>query len=254
MKTSRMISVVLLSIGLVLTGSAQTSTKPQHYKNLKYPPLRQVQIPEPLRFQLANGMTVFLLEDHTLPLVEASVLVRTGSRYEPADKIGLASMTGQVMRTGGTTTKTGDELDEMLEKVGASVETYIGTTSGGARVSVLKEDVGMGLNVLADLLKNPAFRDEKIDLVKVAARSSISRRNDQVGAIASREFNKLIYGANHPYARTTEYTTIENITKQDMIGFHKKYFVPNNMMMAVWGDFSMSEMKSRIESLFGSWE
>ncbi len=253
MKTSRMISVVLLAIGFVLTGSAQTSTKPQHYKNLKYPPLRQVQIPEPLRFQLANGMTVFLLEDHTLPLVEASVLVRTGSRYEPADKIGLASMTGQVMRTGGTTTKTGDELDEMLEKVGASVETYIGTTSGGARVSVLKEDVGMGLNVLADLLKNPAFRDEKIDLAKVAARSSISRRNDQVGAIASREFNKLIYGTNHPYARTTEYTTIENITKQDMIGFHKKYFVPNNMMIAVWGDFSMSEMKSRIESLFGSW-
>jgi zinc protease len=254
MKTSRTFSIVLLAIGFVLIGSAQTSTKPQHYKNLKYPPLRQVQIPEPLRFQLANGITVFLLEDHTLPLVEAAVLVRTGSRYEPADKIGLASLTGQVMRTGGTTTKTGDELDEMLEKVGASVETYIGTTSGGARMSVLKEDVGMGLSALADLLKNPAFRDEKIDLAKVAARSSISRRNDQVMGIAAREFNKLIYGANHPYARTTEYTTIENITKQDMIEFHKKYFVPNNMMVAVWGDFSTSDMKSKLEGLFGAWE
>jgi zinc protease len=254
MKTSRTFSILLLTIGFVLIGSAQTSTKPQHYKNLKYPPLRQVQIPEPLRFQLANGMTVFLLEDHTLPLVTASVLVHTGSRYEPADKIGLASLTGQVMRTGGTTTKTGDELDEMVEKVGASVETYIGTTSGGARMSVLKEDVGMGLNVLADLLKNPAFRDDKIDLAKVTARSVISRRNDQVMGIATREFNKLIYGASHPYARTTEYATIENITKQDMIDFHKKYFVPNNMMIAMWGDFSTPDMKSKIESLFGSWD
>jgi predicted Zn-dependent peptidase/outer membrane lipoprotein-sorting protein len=254
MKTSRTFAIFVLTIGFVLIGSAQTSTKPQHYKNLKYPPLRQVQIPEPLRFQLANGMTVFLLEDHTLPLIEAAALVRTGSRYEPADKIGLASVTGQVLRTGGTTTKTGDELDEMLEKVGASVETYIGTTSGGGRMSVLKEDVGMGLNILADLLKNPAFRDDKIELAKVAARSSISRRNDQVGAIAAREFQKLIYGANHPYARIAEYATIENITKQDMIEFHKKYFVPNNMMIAVWGDFSSPDMKSKIEGLFGSWE
>jgi len=254
MKTTRAFSILLFTIGFVLTGSAQTSTKPQYYKNLKYPPLRQVQIPEPLRFQLSNGMTVYLLEDHTLPLVEAAVLVRTGSRYEPADKIGLASLTGQVMRTGGTTTKTGDELDEMLEKVGASVETYIGTTSGGARMSVLKEDVGMGLDVLADLLKNPAFRDDKIDLAKVAARSSISRRNDQVMAIAAREFNKLIYGGNHPYARTTEYATIENITRKDMIDFHRKYFVPNNMMIAVWGDFSTPDLRSKIESLFGSWE
>ncbi|MCX6134051.1 MAG: pitrilysin family protein [Ignavibacteriales bacterium] len=254
MKTSKTFSLLLLVIGLVLNGSAQTVTKPQHYKNLKYPPLRQVQIPEPLRYQLGNGMTVFLIEDHTLPLVEAAVLVRTGSRYEPGDKVGLASMTGQVMRTGGTATKTGEEFDEMLEKVGASVETYIGTTSGGARMSVLKEDVGMGLGVLADLLKSPAFRDDKIDLAKVTARSSISRRNDQVGAIAAREFNKLIYGASHPYARTMEYATVENISKEDMAGFHKKYFVPNNMMIAVWGDFATPEMKSKIESLFGSWE
>jgi zinc protease len=254
MKTSRTFSLLLLIVGFVLTGAAQTGTKPQSHKNLKYPPLRQVQIPEPVRFQLANGMTVFLLEDHTFPLVEASVLVHTGSRYEPADKIGLASLTGQVMRTGGTTAKTGDELDEMLEKVGASVETYVGTAAGGARMSVLREDIDMGLGILADLLRNPAFRDEKIDLAKVSARSSISRRNDQVGAIAAREFTKLIYGAQHPYARTTEYATIENITKQDMIEFHKKYFVPNNMMIAVWGDFAEADMKSKLESLFGAWE
>jgi zinc protease len=254
MKTFRLFTIALLSLGFVYLGSAQISSKPLQYKKLKYPPLRQVQIPEPLRFQLSNGMTVYLLEDHTLPVVDGSILVHTGSRYEPADKVGLASLTGQVMRTGGTATKTGDEIDETLEKVGASVETFIGSTSGGARLSVLKEDIGLALSILADMLKNPAFRDDKIELAKVTARSGISRRNDQVMAIGNREFNKLIYGSGHPYARTSEYATIENITKQDMIDFHKRYFVPNNMILALWGDFNASEMKGTIESKFGSWE
>lgn len=254
MKNFRLLTIAVLTLGFVYLGSAQTSTKPQHYKKLQYPPLRQVQIPEPLRFQLANGMVVYLLEDHTLPVIDGSVVVRTGSQYEPPDKTGLASMTGQVMRTGGTTTKTGEEIDEMLEKAGASVETYIGTTSGGARLSVLREDIEMGLNVLSDVLRNPVFRDDKIDLAKVAARSFISRRNDNVMGIAAREFNRLIYGPNHPYPRMTEYATIENITKQDLIDFHKKYFVPNNVILALWGDFSTAEMKAAIEKLFATWE
>ena len=254
MKTYRVLTIALLTFSFVFIGSGQTGSKPVQYKKLKYPPLRQVQIPEPIRFQLSNGMIVYLLEDHTLPLIEGSVLVRTGSQYEPAEKVGLASLTGQVMRTGGTTTKTGDELDEMLEKVGASVETYIGTTSGGARLSVLKEDIDMGLSVLADLLKNPAFRDDKIELAKITARSAISRRNDQVTAIAGREFRRLVYGPNDPFSRMTEYATIENIEKKDLVEFHKKYYAPNNIMLALWGDFNASEMKAKVEQTFGSWE
>ncbi len=254
MKTCRVLTIALLTIGCLFVGSGQTGPKPLHYKKLKYPPLRQVQIPDPLRFQLSNGMIVYLLEDRTLPLIEGSVLVRTGSQYEPADKVGLASLTGQVMRTGGTATKTGDELDEMLEKVGASVETYIGTTSGGAQLSVLKEDIDMGLDVLADVLKNPAFRDDKIELAKITARSSISRRNDEVMSIAEREFRRLIYGSDDPFARMTEYATIENIEKKDLVEFHRKYYAPNNIMLALWGDFDTAEVKAKVERIFGSWE
>jgi zinc protease len=254
MKPYRVVTIAVLTLGFVLTGSGQTGSKPVQYKKLKYPPLRQVQIPEPMRFQLSNGMVVYLLEDRTLPLIEGSVLVRTGSQYEETDKIGLASLTGQIMRTGGTTTKTGDELDEMLEKVGASVETYIGTTSGGARLSVLKEDIDMGLSVLADLLKNPAFRDDKIELAKITARSAISRRNDQVTSIAGREFRRLIYGPNDPFARMTEYATIENIEKEDLVDFHKKFYAPNSIMLALWGDFDAKEMKAKVEEIFGGWE
>lgn len=255
MKHHRLVTSLSLVLALALSAAAQTpATKPQHYKNLKYPKLREVQIPEPTRFELSNGMIVYLLEDHTLPTINASVMVRTGSRFEPADKVGLASLTGQVMRTGGTASKTGEEIDQILERAAASVETFIGSASGGARLSVLKEDFDLGLGILADVLKNPAFRDDKIELAKVGARSSISRRNDQVDAIAGREFNRLIYGAASPYGRLTEYATIENITKQDMIDFHRKYYHPNAMMIAVWGDFSTDAMKAKIESAFGGWE
>ena len=254
MKRQRLHITLLLIVALAFSAVAQTpAVKPQHYKNLKYPKLRELQIPEATRFELANGMIVYLLEDHTLPTINASVMVRTGSRYEPADKVGLASLTGQVMRTGGTISKTGEEIDQTLERAAASVETFIGSTSGGARLAVLKEDFDMGLGILVDILKNPVFREDKIDLAKVTSRSGISRRNDQVAAIAGREFNRLIYGSTSPYGRLMEYIHVENINRQDLIDFHRKYFLPNAVMIAVWGDFSTAAMKTKIEGAFGDW-
>jgi zinc protease len=223
------------------------------YARLKYPKLRDVQVPQVERVTLANGMRLFLLEDHELPLVSISVRIRTGSVYEPAEKVGLASITGEVMRTGGTTARTGDEIDEELESIAASVETGIGLNSGSASMSVLKADLDTGLAVLADVLMNPAFRQDKIELAKMQNRSAISRRNDYVGEIAGREFEKLIYGPASVYARQTEYATIDNISRDDLVAFHKKFFGPNNMMLAVWGDFDTKQMIEKIEKAFEGW-
>ncbi|MBI5463993.1 MAG: insulinase family protein [Ignavibacteriales bacterium] len=254
MKKIRFFTLLVLSAVLTVSAIAQKkSTKPLHYKKLQYPKLKEITIPEPMRYELPNGLIVYLLEDHTLPTIAASVMIHTGARFEPAEKIGLAGITGQVMRTGGTTAKTGDQLDELLERHAASVETFIGTTSGGARMSVLKEDAELGVSTLADILRNPAFRDDKIELSKIQFRSGISRRNDQVMQIASREFTKLMYGGASPYARTSEYETIDNITKQDLIDFHKKYYLPNNTMLAVWGDFEPGAMKGLVEKYFADW-
>ena len=224
------------------------------YKELTYSRLGDIRIPDVKRVTLANGMQLFLLEDHELPLINMSAMIRTGSVYEPADKIGLASITGTVMRTGGTTNRTGDEIDEGLEQIAASVETGIEQNSGSASVSVLKEDIEMGLAVLADVLMNPAFREDKIELAKVQHRSDISRRNDNVGGIAYREFNKLIYGSQSVYARQTEYATIDNITRDDLVAFHRKFYHPNNIMLAVWGDFDTDRMITSLQKAFGEWE
>jgi len=231
-----------------------TQNSPLNYKQLKYSKLGDIQVPEVQQVTLANGMRLFLLEDHELPLISVSARVRTGSIYEPPGKIGLAAITGIVMRTGGTVGRTGDEIDEQLESIAASVETGIGLNSGSAFVSVLKKDIDVGLEILADVLMNPAFREDKIMLAKIQHRSSIARRNDNVGSIAAREFEKLIYGPDSVYARHTEYATIDSISRDDLVAFHKQFFGPDNMMLGVWGDFDIDQMIRKIEKAFEGWK
>ena len=253
-RRSLIISVACVAVagfGLVWSGCAAEPAR--DYAKLKYPKLGDVRIPALTKVTLANGMRLFLMEDHELPLISISVRIRTGSVYEPAEKVGLASITGEVMRTGGTTAKTGDQLDEELESIAASVETGIGLNSGSASMSVLKQDLDTGLAVLADVLMNPAFRQDKIELAKMQYRSMISRRNDDVGEIAGREYSKLIYGPASVYARQEEYATIDAISRDDLMAFHKKFYGPNNAMLAVWGDFDAKQMIEKIENAFAGW-
>jgi zinc protease len=244
-----LVLVLILSLTICSPSFGQKS-----YKELKYPPLHELKMPEVKREALPNGMILFLVEDHQLPLIELSALIRVGSVYEPADKVGLAAITGAVMRTGGTAKMDGDQIDEELDRSGASVETFIGLTHGNAFASVLKEDIDKGLSILADILMTPQFAEDKIELEKMNHRSGIARRNDLPMLIADREFKKLIYGDASVYARTTEYETIDNITRDDLIAFHKKYFHPNSVIMGVWGDFETEEMIQKIKKAFADWK
>src|SRR5262245_45476758 len=169
-------------------------------------------------------MKLYLLEDHELPVVSGFALVRTGNLFDPKDKIGLATMTGMVMRTGGTAKNTGDELDEKLENIAASVETSIGETSGRASFSALKENTDEVLAFFHDLLTAPQFRQDKVDLARTQISSSISRRNDDPHGIAEREFDERLYGRDNPYGWREEYEHVNRIRREDLIGFYKRYF------------------------------
>lgn len=226
---------------------------PPSYKQLTYPPLNRIEVPDPVRFELANGMVVYLLEDRELPLIRASAMIRTGSRWEPAGKAGLAAVVGTVMRTGGSEKFPGDALDEELDRLGASVETAIGEDSGRASVSVLKEDIERGLVILADILRNPRFPEDKIELARIQQRDAIARRNDNPQGIVMREFRRVIYGKDSPYARQPEYDTVNSITREDLVRFHREFFQPENVILAVWGDFDAGAMRKKIEEIFGPW-
>jgi len=253
MRRNRFILAALAAI-VGVTAATVPAAAQKRYQDIKYPELHDIVLPKIERVTLDNGMKLYLVEDHELPLITANARIRVGSVFEPGDKVGLASITGEVMRTGGTATVSGDDLDELLESIGASVETSIGTTTGSASMSVLKEDVDTGLKVLADVLMNPEFPEEKIDLAKVSEKSSISRRNDVPMTIAQREYGKLIYGADSPYARQTEYATVEAITRDDLIAFHDRYYHPNNVMLAVVGDFNTADMVAKVKKAFAGWK
>ena len=246
--------VLTAALTLILAGGLAPIAAQRQYKDLQYPPLNPIHVPEVDRIELENGMILYLVEDHELPTVRISARIGVGSIYEPPEKVGLAAITGAVMRTGGTHKMSGDEMDELLEGIAASVETGIGRTSGFAFMSVLKEDLDTGLSVLADVLMNPTFPEEKIELQKVQARSAIARRNDDVTEIAFREFNQLIYGSQSVYARQSEYETIDAITRNDLIAFHKECFHPDNIMLGAWGDFQKDELVEKIKDVFQDWK
>ncbi|BAY14357.1 processing proteinase [Anabaenopsis circularis NIES-21] len=253
----RLIYVVMFAFAFLLLTfdfSLAATTAAKHYTELKLPALPAVKLPKYERFVLQNGLVVYLVEDHELPLVSGSALVRTGSRWEPGEKVGLAGLTGAVMRTGGTKKHSPDELNEILEQRAASVETSIGEGSGNASFDALSEDTETVLGLFAEVLREPVFAQDKLDLAKTQAKGGIARRNDDPNGIASREFKKLVYGKASPYARTVEYATLDQIKRDDLVQFYQQYFHPNNMILGVVGDFDSKKMRSLIQAKLGDWQ
>lgn len=239
---------------VVLLGLPSMAATAQHYDGLKFAPLPEIKLPKYERFVLDNGMIVYLLEDRELPLVGGTALIRTGDRFESADKVGLAGLTGTVMRTGGTTKHSPDELNQLLEQRAASVEAGIGTTSGSASFNALSEDLPTVFELFSEVLRTPNFAPQQLELAKTQVRGGIARRNDDPKDIAGREFQKLIYGDTSPYARTVEYATIDNISREDLVGFYQKYFHPNNIILGIVGDFNSAQMRSLIQKNLGDWK
>ncbi len=246
---TRLTIACLTATLLALPVAAQVKS----YTEIKKTPLPDFKVPQPETFTLKNGMRVFLMEDREIPVVSVRALVRTGSFWEPQAKIGLARLTGVVQRTGGTTSMTGDQLDDYLEARAAFVETGIGGDSGGASMNCLKQDFDDVFKVFLDVLRNPAFAQDKLDLAKVQSNASIARRNDNVGGITGREIGRLVYGPDSPLVSLEQYTTIAAITREDLADWHKTYFVPNNIMLGVSGDFDAKTMRKTIEQAFAAW-
>ncbi|RMF21822.1 MAG: insulinase family protein [Cyanobacteria bacterium J083] len=224
------------------------------YDQISFPPLPEIKLPEYERYQLDNGIIVYLIEDHDLPLVKGTAVIKTGSRWENPDKVGLASLTGTVLRSGGTTKHSSAQINEILEQKAASIETSISKTLGTANFDTLTADLNSVFELFAEILRYPAFEPAKVALAINQTKGAIARRNDNPGDIASREFKKVIYGKDSPYARTVEYETLANIQRNDLINFYQKYFQPENIILGIIGDFQPAEMKTLISNTLGNWQ
>ncbi len=221
-------------------------------RELKFSQLKFVP-PAVQKMVLKSGATVFLLPDHELPLINLTVAVKTGSMFEPSDKAGAANMTAALMRGGGTELRSREAIDEELEFIGASAETGMDIESANASLNCLTKDFSKTLGILAEILSRPAFDPQKLELEKARQIEGIRRRNDEPFQIARREFRKAIYGPTHPLSRVLEISSVKVISREDLQAFHKKYYSPANMMIAVSGDFETADMVNQLESAFSGW-
>ncbi len=223
------------------------------WKEIKVPALNKFTIQQPTKITLPNGMIVMLQENHELPLVSGYAAVRGGSRDVPAAKTGLLNIYGEVWRTGGTTKQTGDQLDDLLESRAAQIETGGDIDSTSISFNVLKEDFDPVFDIFIDLMRNPEFREDKIVIAKNQLRTGIARRNDDPSQIAGREAVRIAYGLDSPYARVPEYYTVDAVTREDLVQWHKRHVHPNNIILGITGDFDSKKVEQRIRKAFGSW-
>jgi predicted Zn-dependent peptidase len=246
--------VALSPLSLVAQTALPQDPIPAHPRDLKYstltytPPKR-----EQYRHVLSNGVVAYLVEDHDLPLVNVSTLVRTGNYLDPVGKEGLASLTGSQIRIGGTASKSAEEFDEAAAFLAANLNSSIGPLQGNASVNLLAKDVDQGLGLYFDMLKNPRFQEDRIKLAKSQLLQSMERRNDSTDDIENREWNRLIYGASHFSTRQSTKASIDGITREDMIAFHQKYYQPGGFIFAVSGDFNTKEMIAKLEAAMKGW-
>ena len=241
--------VVVLSATLSWAGDLAAGDP----RSMTFPPV-EFAPPEPSRVVLDNGLVVYLLEDHELPLVNLSAMMRTGGWLEAQDKIGLAALTGSVMRSGGGGGRTAEQVDEELEHFAIELSMSIGRHSGAASLDVLSKDLERGLKIFAGLLRQPAFEAPRVELAKLQAIEGIRRRQDHPGSIVGREFLKQLYGPEHPSARESTIESIKGITRDDLVAFHQRTVHPNGIILGVTGDFKRDEMLALLRATFGDWQ
>lgn len=205
------------------------------------------------RVVLKNGMILYLKEDHTFPIVKASAIIRTGGIYETKAKYTVAELTGTLLRDGGTEKYSKEELNKKIEYFAMSIETSIGNESGSALCSFLSNYLNEGFELLAQVLRYPVFDEKQLEIERANIKESIRRKNDEPSGIMSREFSIAVYG-DHPYGWDYDWNAVKEITRDDLISFHKKYFHPNNIILAIYGDFKTEALLKIIDKNFGDWK
>jgi predicted Zn-dependent peptidase len=236
------------------SGSGPSSAIPKRPEELSFPPLAyEPPNPTDYRLKLKSGPVAYIVPDRELPLINISIYVHTGEYLEPAGKDGLAELTGYLLARGGTKSKTAEDLEERLAFLAANLNSAVADTQGSVGLNLLSKDLDEGVAILREVLTVPRFQDDKIALRKQQLLQAMKERNDDSSAIEGRAEGFLAYGDGFWENRYSTATSIESIARSDIEGFHKKWFNPNNFVVAVSGDFDRDAMIQKLETLFADW-
>jgi len=228
---------------------------PDRTKPPMLPPPQQLKLPNIQQFNLSNGLKVVLMEKHEVPLIQLNVIIKTGVVNDPENKSGLASFTMEMIDE-GTAGKSSLEIADLIDYLGAKITTSTGVHYSGVHMHTPLTKFDDALKILQDIVLKPDFPKTELERKKKERLTSIIQSHDQPTAIASYAFNQFLFGKVYPYGKSLigNESSIKATTVEDLIDFHKKYFVANNAFIVAIGDINKEELKKKLEYIFGSWK
>jgi zinc protease len=252
MKAKHIFTVLIFAFSLLSTAASAQQTLDRSKTPVpgKPPALR---VPEWTKSTLANGAEFIVSEKHDLPLVAFTITIQGGSHQaESATRRGLAGIAAAMMSE-GTKTRDGEALSNALQLLGTSVNVNVGGESGSIGFQSTTSKFPQALDILADMLLNPAFPAEALERLRAQRLVALTQARDQTSAIASRVFPRLLYGTTHPFGQNVTEETLKAITRDDVVAFHKAYFQPERALVTVVGDVNASAVKATIEKALSAW-
>jgi zinc protease len=204
--------------------------------------------------KLANGLQVVLVSHHEQPAVSVRMLVRAGAAHDPKSKMGLAMLTAAVLDQGAGS-RTAEQIADSIDFVGGILGTGAGTDLTYANAVVMKDSLPLALSLLADVVRRPTFAPEEVERQRQQALSGLKVAAEDPDSVASQVIDRLIYGF-HPYGLPGNGTpqSLASLTRDDVVAYHRQYFVPNNALLAIVGDVPLDEAMKGVEQAFGDWK
>ncbi len=200
-----------------------------------------------------DGVPAVVVEDHALPLVRVSITLRIGSFLDPADQVGLASMTAGMMRTGGAGERSPDELDERIEFLAASISTSSSGVQSSASLRTITPVLDESLDLFFDVLRRPRFDEARLEVRKGNLLEDMKQRNDDGDALLRREWDMLLYGEAHHRGRKRAAAHVEAVGTDDLRAFHRKYWRPEHMVISVSGDVDAEAILAELGDRLAQW-
>jgi len=253
MRLPSAIAVLLVSMCLSAPADAQVASWPS--ENPPRPlPSRPVSFPPYELRTLPNGMQVIVVMHHEQPEVTMRIVMRAGAAYDPPGKSGTASLAASLLNQ-GTTTRNAQEIADTIDSIGGALDTGAGSDMTLASVLVMKDSFDVGMDLLADVVRRPVFAPEEIERQRRQATSNLGVSLEDPDFLASAVLSRLIYGF-HPYGFPDSGMpdTIAKITRDDLREFHRRYFAPNNSLLAIVGDVTADEAMTAATRVFGDWQ
>jgi predicted Zn-dependent peptidase len=245
---------VILSILVALLQSSLPQDIPARPEELRFDEL-QFEVPDPARFrrELGKGVVLYVARDSTFPLVSLRIQLRQGSYLEPSEKVGLAALTANLLRTGGTERLDPAAFDEEVEFLAASLTAFGGDSRSGANLECITPVLDSAMDLFFEMLRSPRFDDGRLGIEKEGILEAMRQRNDDPGDVLAREWDWLLEGESFYRSRRMTRVHLDAIRREDLVQFHEKYWRPENMIVSVSGDVDPETIAARIDSHLSRW-